>query len=70
MEHEAATPQKWEWQVWDVNSGEEFMFTHRMLQWQVSDPYGRPMFNTNGRWPENYFNNMSACSSAGLSSIR
>jgi Na+/alanine symporter len=45
------------------------MFTHRMLQWQVSDVYGRPMFNTNGKWPENYFKNMSACSSAGTSII-
>ena len=68
MDHEVADPQKWDIELWDMHSGEEVMLTHRLLQWQVSDVYGRPAYWTQtglSAYPANYFQNMSACSLIG-----
>ena len=72
MQHEAADPQEWDVQLWDQHPNEEIMLTHRFLQWQEADAFGRPTYwtkvgstSTPEGWPKNYFMNMSACSLAG-----
>ena len=67
-----ADPQEWDFQLWDQYPNEKVMLTHRFLQWQVADEYGRPTYwtkvgsrTTPEGWPQNYFRNMSACSQAG-----
>ena len=65
MENEMADPQEFDLQVWDLRKGEAMMFTHRLLQWQVADVYGRPAYWMQtglNAYPSNYFQNMSACS--------
>jgi hypothetical protein len=52
-------------QVWDVQNGERFWFTHRFLQWIVADAWQRPLFRLASSGgpdlPSNYINNKSAC---------
>jgi len=65
MEHEMADPQEWDLKLWDLHNGEAMMFTHRILQWQAADVYGRPTYWAQtglNAYPSNYFQNMSACS--------
>lgn len=77
MQHEAADPQEWDVQLWDQHPNEEIMLTHRFLQWQEADAFGRPTYwtkvgstSTPEGWPKNYFMNTSACSPAGGMSER
>ena len=66
MQHELADPQKWDMTLWDLHKKEEIMFTHRFLQWQVADDYGRPTYWTQMGskidYAANFFQNMSSCS--------
>lgn len=66
MQHELADPQKWDMNLWDLHKDEEIMFTHRFLQWQVADDYGRPTYWTRmgskTNYAANFFQNMSSCS--------
>jgi len=65
MAHELADPQEWDITVWDMHAGEQVSLTHRMVQWQASDAYGRPTYWTQtgiDAYPENFFQNFSACS--------
>jgi hypothetical protein len=53
-------------QVWDTQPREKFRFTHRFLQWSVSDSWKRPLFRIDTgagqAYPSNYFYNKTACS--------
>ena len=70
--HEMADFVKFRGGVGGVKEGEEVIYNYRFLQWEVMDPYKRPMYHLgyqNGNIPANYFYNISQCSRVGCGQI-
>eukprot|EP00961_Rhodomonas_salina_P088399 1188685-Rhodomonas_salina.3 len=73
LPHEMADPDKWSFQVWDTQAMEDFYFSQRMLQWDIADKYGRPLYwsDAGGGYtlPDNYFVNQTACTYVGCGMV-
>ena len=69
--HEMADFAKFRGGVFGVQEGEEVIYNYRFLQWQVMDPYKRPMYNLAGKEniPVNYFYDINECSRVGCGQV-